>query len=141
VVRGRAVRAEAAAAMRAVPRHPAFVAGGSAIDVTFSAVVVRTCRHAHASPSHDVGADNGTCNLCFKPDFLAGDTFGDRTMLFCDSCEREYHVGCLRDAGACDLAALPEGEFFCSDGCKRLCDAVLGVHPSLGGVVPEQTEQ
>jgi hypothetical protein len=53
-------------------------------------------------------------------------SLGALQMLLCDSCEREYHVGCLRAAGACDLAALPEGEFFCSEACKAVHDAVLG---------------
>jgi hypothetical protein len=42
------------------------------------------------------------CVLCKASDFLRGG-FGDRTIMICDTCEREFHVDCLRSAGRCDL--------------------------------------
>lgn len=50
----------------------------------------------------------GGCTLCSSPDFER-DGFGARTMIICDQCEREFHVGCLKDAGKCELESLPEG--------------------------------
>ena len=50
----------------------------------------------------------GGCAMCASPDFQR-DGFGPNTVLICDQCEREYHVGCLQRAGLADLQALPEG--------------------------------
>ncbi|GJZ22349.1 zinc finger, PHD-type containing protein [Tanacetum coccineum] len=36
------------------------------------------------------------------PDFSVVE-FDDRTVMLCDQCEKEYHVGCLRESGRCDL--------------------------------------
>ncbi|KAF5936687.1 hypothetical protein HYC85_024193, partial [Camellia sinensis] len=35
-------------------------------------------------------------------------------------CEKEYHVGCLRDSGLCDLKELPRDKWFCCDDCIRI---------------------
>ena len=50
----------------------------------------------------------GGCVLCDSPDFQRGG-FGERTMIICDQCEREFHIGCLAEAGRAHLTALPEG--------------------------------
>ena len=57
---------------------------------------------------HDLDHDAGGCNICGRPDFALG-AFCDRTMILCDQCECEFHVGCLRKAGRCDLSQLPTG--------------------------------
>lgn len=51
---------------------------------------------------HDTDGLGSGCVLCHEPDFLRG-AFGDRTIMICDTCEREFHVGCLRDYGRADL--------------------------------------
>ncbi|GMP50733.1 hypothetical protein CsSME_00017230 [Camellia sinensis var. sinensis] len=40
--------------------------------------------------------------------------------MLCDQCEKEYHVGCLRDSGLCDLKELPRDKWFCCDDCNRI---------------------
>ena len=55
--------------------------------------------------AEEVGAG---CVLCGTTDFLRG-AFGERTMLLCDQCEREFHVGCLHSSGRCVLESIPEG--------------------------------
>ncbi|CAN0926660.1 Increased DNA methylation 1 [Linum grandiflorum] len=67
------------------------------------------------NPEYDVGG----CVVCRSRDFIAG-TFDDRTVIFCDQCEREFHVGCLRDRGLCDLKEIPEGKWFCCNECYRV---------------------
>lgn len=57
---------------------------------------------------HDLDHDAGGCCVCGRPDFALGE-FCDRTMILCDQCEREFHVGCLRRDGRCDLTQLPTG--------------------------------
>lgn len=53
-------------------------------------------------------ANQGGCVLCNSPDFLKGG-FGDRTMIICDQCEREFHIGCLAEHGRAKLTELPDG--------------------------------
>lgn len=113
--------AAATAALTAPPKDEPFVAAGTGIDFSFNAVVDRVIHHAQSA-----SGEVGTCTLCFEPDFLTGGKFGERTIILCDSCEREFHIGCLQAAGACSLAALPKGQFFCSEACKRVHDVVMG---------------
>jgi hypothetical protein len=63
--------------MATPPAHPPYVACGHALDTTFAGVVERAARHTAAGGPP---ADTGSCNLCFEPDFLVGDEFGDRTV-------------------------------------------------------------
>lgn len=53
-------------------------------------------------------ANQGGCVLCNSPDFLRGG-FGERTMIICDQCEREFHIGCLAQHGRAQLTELPDG--------------------------------
>eukprot|EP00889_Picochlorum_renovo_P000287 jgi/Picre1/27317/NNA_000286.t1 len=72
---------------------------------------------------HDIYSDldalTGGCTFCREPDFQKGD-FGSRTIMICDQCEREYHVGCLEEHGLGTLDSLPEGDWFCDDKCGRI---------------------
>ncbi|XP_068668445.1 uncharacterized protein [Aristolochia californica] len=61
----------------------------------------------------------GGCVFCGGHDFSAS-AFNAQTVLLCDQCEREFHVGCLRNRGLCDLKELPKGKWFCSAGCTRI---------------------
>ncbi|KAL6873510.1 hypothetical protein ACP4OV_013592 [Aristida adscensionis] len=67
----------------------------------------------------------GGCALCKLHDF-SKKKFSTRTVLLCDQCGREYHVGCLKEHNMADLTALPEGAWYCSTDCVRinqtLCD-------------------
>jgi hypothetical protein len=108
------------------------VVGGPAADVTFSACVQRTLRPPECVPPiHDMAenTDHGTCMLCFQPDFQPGPDFSGRTMIVCDSCEREFHVGCLRECGLGTLHELPVGEWFCSQTC-------FAIHKEVNGALP-----
>ena len=68
---------------------------------------------------NDLDSLIGGCQVCREPDFLKDD-FGSRTMILCDQCEREFHVGCLEKAGLPTLSALPEGDWFCNPTCKEI---------------------
>ncbi|XP_073311020.1 increased DNA methylation 1-like [Primulina huaijiensis] len=68
-------------------------------------------------------ADVGGCALCrlcsgssLDHDFSAAE-FNDSTVIICDQCEKEYHVGCLRENKIDDLKELPEKEWFCCTEC------------------------
>ncbi|XP_026415120.1 uncharacterized protein LOC113310615 isoform X1 [Papaver somniferum] len=61
----------------------------------------------------------GGCALCRAHSFCKSG-FGPGTVLLCDQCEKEYHVGCLKDHNMADLEELPEGEWFCCTDCKAI---------------------
>ncbi|KAL2992635.1 hypothetical protein AAZX31_10G058900 [Glycine max] len=67
----------------------------------------------------DIGAEMGGCVLCRSSDFSRSG-FGPRTIIICDQCEKEYHVGCLRDHKMAYLKELPEGDWFCCNDCTRI---------------------
>ncbi|RCV19757.1 hypothetical protein SETIT_4G001200v2 [Setaria italica] len=62
--------------------------------------------------------DLGGCALCKKKDFNNA-VFDDRTVILCDQCEKEYHVGCLQSQWQVELKELPEGEWFCCGSCSE----------------------
>nr|TKR66540.1 hypothetical protein D5086_0000310160 [Populus alba] len=46
--------------------------------------------------------------------------FGPRTIILCDQCEKEFHVGCLRSHKMANLKELPKGNWFCCMDCSRI---------------------
>nr|XP_043631499.1 uncharacterized protein LOC122602951 [Erigeron canadensis] len=70
--------------------------------------------------------ETGGCVICRAHDFSVAD-FDDRTIMLCDQCEKEYHVGCLRESGVCDLKALPSDKWFCCDHCNMIHGAIQDV--------------
>nr|AAD21504.1 hypothetical protein [Arabidopsis thaliana] len=46
--------------------------------------------------------------------------FNARTVIICDQCEKEFHVGCLKERDIADLKELPEEKWFCSLGCEEI---------------------
>ncbi|XP_016669725.2 increased DNA methylation 1 isoform X3 [Gossypium hirsutum] len=81
-------------------------------------IVIRLTRVVKA-PEFEIGG----CAICREYDF-SSTTFDDRTIIFCDQCEKEFHVGCLRDSGQCDLKEVPKDKWFCCDDCKRIYGAL-----------------
>ncbi|XVF19831.1 hypothetical protein REPUB_Repub11eG0144500 [Reevesia pubescens] len=63
------------------------------------------------------------CVLC-RGHAFSKSGFGPRTVILCDQCEREYHVGCLRDHNMDDLKELPNGKWFCCTDCNRIHSAL-----------------
>ncbi|KAL2509406.1 Acyl-CoA N-acyltransferase with RING/FYVE/PHD-type zinc finger domain [Forsythia ovata] len=77
----------------------------------------------------------GGCVVCRAQDFSAAN-FDDRTVILCDQCEKEYHVGCLRESGLCDLKELPEDKWFCCDECHKIYVALQNFASSGPEVIP-----
>ncbi|KAK7261284.1 hypothetical protein RIF29_27593 [Crotalaria pallida] len=65
-----------------------------------------------------VEVDHGGCALCRGHHFSR--SFGPRTVMICDQCEKEYHVGCLKDHNMQNLEELPEGDWFCGTSCSQI---------------------
>ncbi|KAI3687860.1 hypothetical protein L1987_81563 [Smallanthus sonchifolius] len=82
-------------------------------------VVKRCIRIVDNTNKHDLVA----CSLCRSYDFCE-DGFNDQTVIVCDQCELEFHIGCLREHYIANLKALPPGSWFCSVECGRLNYAV-----------------
>lgn len=68
---------------------------------------------------HPENSDLVACVLCRCHDF-SKNVLNDRTVIVCDQCEREYHIGCLREHNMADIKALPKGKWFCSKDCERI---------------------
>ncbi|CAL9056927.1 unnamed protein product, partial [Musa banksii] len=57
------------------------------------------------------------CTLCKDSSFILN-VFDAKTIIFCAQCEREYHIGCLKYHGVCDLKEVPmECNWFCCEDC------------------------
>lgn len=48
---------------------------------------------------------SSSCALCGSPDYeeANGIDLNPRTIIICDTCECEYHIGCLKNKGMADL--------------------------------------
>ncbi|CAK9182832.1 unnamed protein product [Ilex paraguariensis] len=68
-------------------------------------------------------AEVGGCMLCRGHDFSKSG-FGPRTVILCDQCEKEFHVGCLKEHKMDDLKELPKGKWFCSTDCNKIHSAL-----------------
>ncbi|RDY12932.1 Increased DNA methylation 1, partial [Mucuna pruriens] len=69
--------------------------------------------------------DLGGCTLCRDQDFSK--SFGPRTIIICDQCEKEYHIGCLKDHNMQNLKELPKGNWFCCLDCNQIHTALVNL--------------
>ncbi|XP_060668642.1 uncharacterized protein LOC107432052 isoform X1 [Ziziphus jujuba] len=67
----------------------------------------------------NIEAELSGCVLCRGYDFSKSG-FGPRTIILCDQCEKEYHVGCLKKHKMANLKELPRGKWFCCSDCNRI---------------------
>ncbi|XP_008241356.1 PREDICTED: uncharacterized protein LOC103339786 isoform X1 [Prunus mume] len=67
----------------------------------------------------DIEAELTGCVLCRGYDFSKSG-FGPRTIILCDQCEKEYHVGCLKKHKMANLKELPKGKWFCCVDCSKI---------------------
>ncbi|KAH1216672.1 Increased DNA methylation 1 [Glycine max] len=77
----------------------------------------------------------GGCVVCREHDFSVA-KFDERTVIICDQCEKEYHVGCLRDMGLCELEELPKDKWFCCDDCNRIYAALQNSVSAGAEIIP-----
>ncbi|KAL5717047.1 hypothetical protein ACHQM5_010127 [Ranunculus cassubicifolius] len=91
------------------------VAAGRISGVDPIEQISKRCIRIVKTPENEVGG----CVLCRIPGFSKSG-FGPRTIILCDQCEKEFHVGCLRDHKIADLKVLPKGKWFCSKDCSRI---------------------
>ncbi|KAJ8438681.1 hypothetical protein Cgig2_011864 [Carnegiea gigantea] len=84
----------------------------------------------------NLASEVSSCILCRGYDFCKSG-FGPRTIILCDQCEKEYHVGCLKDHDMADLTELPEGKWFCSMDCGRIDSALQNLLDRGAEKLPE----
>ncbi|CAL0299621.1 unnamed protein product [Lupinus luteus] len=77
----------------------------------------------------------GGCIVCRQHDFSVA-KFDERTVIICDQCEKEYHVGCLRDIGLCELEELPKDKWFCCEDCNRIYVALQNSVSAGADIIP-----
>ncbi|XP_076938160.1 increased DNA methylation 1-like [Bidens hawaiensis] len=93
------------------------VSGGT-VSATKEEATNRCIRINANQTEHDLVA----CSLCRSYEFsiLSVDGFNDKTVIVCDQCEIEFHIGCLRAHRKRNLKELPPGGWFCSSKCWQL---------------------
>uniref|UniRef100_A0ACD5ZHA8 Uncharacterized protein n=1 Tax=Avena sativa TaxID=4498 RepID=A0ACD5ZHA8_AVESA len=77
----------------------------------------------------------GGCALCKLHEF-GKKKFSAKTVLICDQCGREYHVGCLKEHSMADLTALPKGAWYCAADCVKICEALKDLVSQGAEAVP-----
>ncbi|KAI3846700.1 hypothetical protein MKW92_001778 [Papaver armeniacum] len=82
--------------------------------------ITKRCIRIAETTEPEVG---GGCSLCRSTGFSKSE-FGPRTVIICDQCQKEYHVGCLKDHKMADLQELPKGDWFCCTDCNRIHTAL-----------------
>ncbi|KAB2073876.1 hypothetical protein ES319_A07G114800v1 [Gossypium barbadense] len=96
------------------------VAAGRVAGIDPIEQITKRCIRIIRTPEAEVPS---VCVLCRGHDFSKSG-FGPRTVILCDQCEREYHVGCLRNHNIDDLKELPKGKWFCCTDCNRIHSAL-----------------
>ncbi|XP_068668742.1 increased DNA methylation 1-like isoform X2 [Aristolochia californica] len=65
------------------------------------------------------------CTICGQSEYDADiQRFTPRSILYCDQCRHEYHVGCLRERGERKLERCPLGNWFCGRKCSKIFTAL-----------------
>ncbi|KAI3706686.1 hypothetical protein L6452_24603 [Arctium lappa] len=92
------------------------IAAGRVLGVDAIEQITKRCIRIVDNPDK---CDLVACSLCRSYDF-SQDGFNDRTVIVCDQCEKEFHIGCLRERKIDDLKELPAGNWFCCVDCDRI---------------------
>ncbi|CAK9152060.1 unnamed protein product [Ilex paraguariensis] len=74
------------------------------------------------------------CGICGKGRFNKdSERFTFNTVLSCDQCGHQYHIGCLRKKGIVKVYWSKKKNWFCTQKCEQV---FLGLHRLLGKPVP-----
>ncbi|KAK2983740.1 hypothetical protein RJ640_024093 [Escallonia rubra] len=103
-----------------VERNANAVAAGRVSGIDLIEQITKRCIRIVKNPEK---VEVVACVLCRGYDFSKSG-FGPRTVILCDQCEKEYHVGCLKKRKMADLKELPKGDWFCCMDCDRIHSAL-----------------
>ncbi|KAK4762434.1 hypothetical protein SAY86_008202 [Trapa natans] len=115
-----------------VERNANALAAGRVAGADVIQQITNRCIRIVNTPDTDVGG----CALCRGHGF-AKSGFGPRTVIICDQCEKEFHVGCLRDHKMANLKHLPEGKWFCCTDCQQIHSALESYVAQRGEKLPD----
>ncbi|XP_009140837.2 uncharacterized protein LOC103864815 isoform X1 [Brassica rapa] len=101
---------------KCVESNPNAVAAGRVRGVDAIAQITTRCIRIVSSLTSELPS---VCVLCRGHSFCRLG-FNARTVIICDQCEKEFHVGCLKEHNIADLKELPEDKWFCSLGCENI---------------------
>ncbi|KAF8086423.1 hypothetical protein N665_0626s0015 [Sinapis alba] len=113
-----------------VENNPNAVAAGRVRGVDAIAQITTRCIRIVSSLVSELPS---VCVLCRGHSFCRLG-FNSRTVIICDQCEKEFHVGCLKEHNIADLKELPEDKWFCSLGCEN-------INTSLGSLIVRGEEK
>ncbi|KAL1191053.1 Increased DNA methylation 1 [Cardamine amara subsp. amara] len=113
-----------------VDRNLNAIAAGRVEGVDAIAEITKRCIRIVSSFESELPS---VCVLCRGHSFCKLG-FNSRTVIICDQCEKEFHVGCLKEHNIADLQELPEEKWFCSQGCKK-------INTSLGNLIVHGEEK
>ncbi|KAL8526184.1 hypothetical protein ACS0TY_015416 [Phlomoides rotata] len=109
------------------------VAAGRVLGIDSIEQITNRCIRIVKNPEE---AEVIACVICRGYDFSKSG-FGPRTVILCDQCEKEYHVGCLKKCKLADLKKLPKGKWFCSTSCKWIYSALQNLLNAGAEEVPD----
>uniref|UniRef100_A0A5B7BUP7 PHD finger transcription factor n=1 Tax=Davidia involucrata TaxID=16924 RepID=A0A5B7BUP7_DAVIN len=93
-----------------------------------------TCLGLKDVPDGDWFCPSCCCGICGESRFNKDtEQFMYNSVLNCDQCEHQYHIGCLKKTGLIKLDNYPKGNWFCNKRCKQI---FLGLRRLLGKPVP-----
>ncbi|XP_073144410.1 uncharacterized protein [Henckelia pumila] len=111
------------------------VAAGRVLGIDAIEQIKSRCIRIVRSPEE---AELIACVICRGYDFSKSG-FGPHTVILCDQCEKEYHVGCLKKCKMSDLKELPKEKWFCSVNCGRIYSALQNLLNNGAEKLPEAT--
>ncbi|XP_037482009.1 increased DNA methylation 1-like [Triticum dicoccoides] len=95
------------------------------------------CVGLDATPHGEWFCPSCRCAVCGSSEFELDDgQFTDKTVIYCDQCEREYHAGCVRGRGD-QLECCPEGPWLCGHDCSNIFQRLQGL---VGRSMPTSAE-
>ncbi|CAA7038890.1 unnamed protein product [Microthlaspi erraticum] len=113
-----------------VDSNPNAIAAGRVQGVDAIAEISKRCIRIVGELPSDLPS---VCVLC-RGNTFSRLGFNPRTVIICDQCEKEFHVGCLKEHNIADLEELPEEKWFCSHGCTN-------INTKLGSLIERRGEK
>uniref|UniRef100_A0A1J3EIH4 Chromodomain-helicase-DNA-binding protein 4 n=1 Tax=Noccaea caerulescens TaxID=107243 RepID=A0A1J3EIH4_NOCCA len=113
-----------------VDSNPNAIAAGRVQGVDAIAEISKRCIRIVSELPSELPS---VCVLC-RGNTFSRLGFNPRTVIICDQCEKEFHVGCLKEHKIADLEELPEDKWFCSHGCKN-------INTTLGSLIDDGGEK
>ncbi|KAF3328903.1 hypothetical protein FCM35_KLT05981 [Carex littledalei] len=67
------------------------------------------------------------CTICKERYASLGDEADPKLIIFCNQCDRAYHVGCLENQEPFEIEDVLNGTWFCSADCTRVHDCLTNI--------------